>query len=399
MARVQKLKSIWLLCLLVGLLSQGYAQTNSKTVIRVDTEFPTQDKPQSKLWYMHETWWAMLPTTSGPSIWKRLGEEKWALQDDITKQLKGMPSRADVQVEGTSIYAVVVDDARLSVLEIDAKEQENWALRSAVNLETSSDATIETATIAHSSNGALWVVADNGDRVVLWHRSEDKFWSEPYVLASGISADDIATVTATSQEVHAIWSNQNLGFFETRTHVIGDHVKQWSAPKVLGKEKQIADDHINIKTNQRDDVWMVTKNSHDGHGTNVFELWRKKEGEHEWQYRSFAPLTPEIHPSRPAVILTDYPDIAFVGYTVYSQDRNKGIVQFSTVDVENLSVGAPKIGIYSNEYMINDLTTAKQQYLASAQAWIALASDKEGNVYEVDLRALLLQNSKWFSKH
>lgn len=433
------------------------AQTQSPVVIKVDVPFPTQDKPQSKLWYAQDTWWAMLPTTSGPSVWKRTGTANWTLQEKITNELNGLPGRADVLLRGQSVFAVLVEPDRIEVIEMQHQtssgtlqlidSQTLFGSKSVPDFEggflflSESDSdldsdpesdsdldsdpesksdplvnhtAIETATITQAPDGSLWVAADYAGSIWVWERNPQGVWSNGLQVASGITADDISQIFSTSKTVETLWSDQEKGFFGTSRNFLNETSRSWgekdqsrneasqswSEPVWIGDRKSIADDHINIKVSSRDEVWMVTKNSFDGMGVPVFELWHRPSLDEAWKYRSFAPLTPEVHPSRPVVVLTEFPDVIFVGYTIYSTDRNKGMIHFSSVNTAqniagelnpaHMAVGEPKLAMFSSTFMINDLTTAKQSYPINAANWMVLASDREGNVYEADLRQLLM---------
>jgi hypothetical protein len=56
---------------------------------------PTADKPQSKLWFAHDTWWALLPTATGPSLWQR-SPAGWSAQTAVRQTFAGLPGRCDV---------------------------------------------------------------------------------------------------------------------------------------------------------------------------------------------------------------------------------------------------------------------------------------------------------------
>src|SRR5690625_1495840 len=91
------------LLLLIGGVTFGQEVTTSPT-FHVDfsgsshLSTPTADKPQSKLWYMDAHWWALLPDSNGPTLWKRT-DNGWIEHKEVAHNLKGIPGRADVWYE------------------------------------------------------------------------------------------------------------------------------------------------------------------------------------------------------------------------------------------------------------------------------------------------------------
>ena len=115
--------TLFALCLCLSLPGRTSAQAikefsfPAKAVLQVDTPFPTSDKPQCKLWYMENSWWALLPRSSGPSLWQRT-PKGWIEDKKVTAALAGIPGRADVQANVKEVTAVAVDTRFLSVFRL-----------------------------------------------------------------------------------------------------------------------------------------------------------------------------------------------------------------------------------------------------------------------------------------
>src|SRR5262249_33835147 len=86
-------------------------------VIQLDAPNPTRDKPHSKLWLPQATGWAWRPTGQGRGVWGRtaLG---WQPQQHLQAALAGLPGRADVWAQHDRVRAVLVEGARLAVVEL-----------------------------------------------------------------------------------------------------------------------------------------------------------------------------------------------------------------------------------------------------------------------------------------
>ncbi len=133
----------------------------AEPVFQVDVANPTRDKPQSKLWFSHDSWWAWLPTRQGSSVWRRTAGG-WQRQTALDRSLVGLPNRADVWAEGDAVRAVLVDGRRLAVVELvysaehSAYQPAGQSARFQVG-DDESDGEIETATIARDSRDRWWI--------------------------------------------------------------------------------------------------------------------------------------------------------------------------------------------------------------------------------------------------
>ena len=137
-------------------------------VFQGDAANPTRDKPQSKLWFAHGSWWAWLPTATGSAIWRRAASGVWQRQANLDAALSGLPGRADVWAEGHAVRAVLVAATRLAVVELQYDAAVGGYLPLAVPTqwqlevpapaqERSDNPEIETATIARDGGGRWWI--------------------------------------------------------------------------------------------------------------------------------------------------------------------------------------------------------------------------------------------------
>src|SRR5690606_9646062 len=174
----------------------------------------TGEKPQSKLWSAGGTWWAVLASAStspaGTWVWRYDAAAKtWT---NVTRISESTDVRADVKTVG-DVAHVLLHGPTTTLVSIQRDAGTNtyvpWAQRTgatAVSLPGS-----ETATIDVDSTGRMWVAWDTASQVqVRWSDAPYSSFSSPITVASGITDDDIAVVTAMSgNKIGVLWSNQN----------------------------------------------------------------------------------------------------------------------------------------------------------------------------------------------
>lgn len=386
-----------------GFAQIGYqpaSAVSTKPVFKVDTAYPTTDKPQSKLWYMNGCWWAILPRKSGPSLWQRTASG-WLENTEMSKALTGLPGRVDVWADANQITAVGVSSHSLTVFQLSLKIERNeihWVPEVLATLNPPSPKDdIETATIVRDTKGRFWVASDAGDKICVWNSSENKKkWFGPNVLAEHIYADDISTVTILpDRQIGVIWSDQESDKVSIRVHKDGSPIEKWENEQVVQVGKKTADDHLHASLSPNGTLWVATKNSVDVLGLPQFVMRiRSKNG--RWRNLPYAPLGQVRAPSRPVVISTENPAIVLAGHTIYNTKTPAlGEIVFGIIDTADTvllrnetTVIRPDTTGWEKGNRINDITVPKNPFQFNAP-WIILASDREGNVYETDLKTML----------
>ncbi len=371
----------------------------TKVVLQVDTPYPTSDKPQSKLWYSENSWWALLPRAAGPSLWQRTSEG-WIEHTEVGIPLKGVPGRADVWANEDEVTAVGVDPRFLTVFRLQKKDGRRgikWSARILATLHPpyGSDA-METATIAQDRKGRWWVTADTGGKVCVWNASPGgKRWSEPYILAEGIDKDDICSFAVLPEGIAVIWSDQAGEAVRMRIHRDGSPAGHWDEAITIDSGNSTADDHIRTSLSPDGTLWVATKNSLDELDEPQLVL-RVRSKEARWHNFAYAFREAALEPSRPIVLATGNPDIVLAGHTVYNRKNPyHGEIVFGRVDTLQTgilagtrSVIVPDTTGWTGVNRINDVTGPRKPFPMNVP-WIVLASDKDGRVYEADLR-------RWF---
>ena len=366
---------------------------------KVNYSMPTADKPQSKLWFMNNHWWALLPDNDdGPTLWQRNGES-WTKYPGIAATLRNVPGRADVWPEKDRITAVGVGDSSLTVFRLttQAASQEVWEPVVLEKLFPPVPGSIETATIARDGKGNWWVAATSDSKVCVWNSvSDGESWSEATILAEDIDSDDISVVTPVPGGVGVIWSDQNHDGVFMRIHKDENPVNTWEEVEVAESGNNTADDHLNTSLSPDGTLWMATKNSVDKIGKGQF-VFRTRSPKGSWRNIPYIILTGDKRPSRPIAIATEDNSYVFSAYgdndrSVPYPYNSKIMVAYAPVDsVSEVRLNRPEAVIVPDstyKFVVHNVTGPREVFPENAP-WIILASDSQGNVYEADLKKLV----------
>jgi len=232
----------------------------------------TGEKPQSKVWTHDGYWWTVLPDRQGTFV-RRLDGLAW------TKQQKVFPlgdTQADVKVDGGLVHVLLFRGkySFLVSLEYDPGTHEYlpWASQPdtvALTLDTGA----ETGVIDLDSTGRMWLASDGSSTVnVRYADPPYDVWSGPIVLATGITFDDICTITAMPGSVGVLWSNQATQRFGFRTHADGTPPATWGVNEVPASQSAaavgtgMADDHLNTAVTSDGTLYAAVKTGFDTPG-------------------------------------------------------------------------------------------------------------------------------------
>jgi len=358
---------------------------------QVDFRSPTADKPQSKLWFAHDRWWALLPRAAGPSLWERT-PTGWREHPETAAALTGLPGRADVWYDAEGATAASVAGRTLAVFRVQPEDASatRWAGRKLAAWTVPGDAPIETVTLARDGGGRWWLAATVDRRVLAWDSADGIQWSEQTPLETGIGADDICAIARLREGVGVIWSDQARDRVVLRLHRDAAAPATWEQPEVVVSGGHRADDHLHTAVFADGTLLVASKNSVDTDGQPQLEFYvRAPDG--RWRDYPYAPRIGEIQPSRPIVLALPDGASALVGHTVYDHGRKPYVndrIVFGRLNlatsgllVSPETVIAPAAGLGAQ---VNDVTGTKQT-LPADRPWLVLASDAQGRVYEADL--------------
>ncbi len=337
----------------------------------------TGEKPQSKVWQSNNTWFAVLPTGSGTSLF-RLDGTSWTslLQLSVKTNV-----HADTLVVGNVVHVLLYNGAgtdanaagetsgfaaelySLQYVAGSPGTYQAWPTRpAAVTVPLS--AGVETATIDIDSTGRMWMAQDTNSSVeVRWSDSPYSTWSAPITLASGLGTDDISSVVALpGGNIGVFWSNQNTQRFGFRIHADGAAPGTWAADEVpaaasaLAVGNGMADDHMNLKATSDGTLYVAVKTSYDTIGqTDVGLLVRRPNGTWDPIY-----TVDSVAGTRPNLILNETEGTITV---VYTNDRlNPADIVYKRSLLSNLSfTSAPQVLITGP---LNNVTTSKQNVIS-----------------------------------
>lgn len=398
--------ALWLcagLCAVAAAEGRAGFPVTSTPAFQVDHPMPTADKPQSKLWFMHGHWWALLPRADGPSLWQRT-DRGWAERPEVVDALRGRPGRADVWPGIDNVTAVALADLTktnlsLTVLRLtrDGESDAAWNARVLAELYPPSAAdAMETATLAQDAAGAWWVAAVAGVNVCVWTApSCASDWSGPAVLAQGVDDDDICVVTPLPNgEMGVIWSDQVRDAVVMRRRLDSAPVGDWMPEEVIEMGGQTADDHLNTVLVPDGTLWVACKNEVDTAGQPQFIL-RMRSRDGSWTDSPYGMRTETTRPSRPIVVASEDGAFVFTGYG----DNDRAVpsphdsrIVFGRVDRTQTPVGVHPQTVIAPDAALNSFVqnvTGPRHPFPKGVPWLVLASDQEGRVYEFDLRHLL----------
>lgn len=398
------------LLLLFSLFATAVFGGTSQAVFRVDYRCPTSDKPQSKLWHAQGCWWAVLPTSAGPSLWKR-GESGWAELPEMREALAGLPGRCDVWFDRDGAVAVGVEGDRIGVFGLWSVPGNagSWKAERLASWTVPTVASLETATIARDAKGVWWiaapvtpkggapVVAKDGGKakvpreVWVWRSEDGRDWRLLQPLARGIGGDDICLIARCEGGVGVAWSDQNRDEVGFRFHSQEAVAESWSATEIVDSGSLTADDHLHAAF-AGGRFWLATKNSVDAVGKAQLVM-RVRSADGSWTNFPYEPKTAARTPSRPIVVPTPDGRRLVLFQTDYANGKTgRGDIAFGVAGVDDPVFSPVMAPLISPELQgkerINDVTGPKDAFPASGP-WIVLASDTEGRVYEADVRPLV----------
>ncbi|MGY2078176.1 PKD domain-containing protein, partial [Blastococcus sp. SYSU DS0828] len=228
---------------------------------------PTEDKPQSKLWFNDGAWWALMRTSGNGAdgnpdvtIHRLLPDHTW--QNTGTVVDGRAASTGDALWQGGTLFVAsrvtsgTIQAARLSY---DAGTQ-TYAMDAGFPKSVATGS-VESVTITRDSLGRLWVTYTDDDQVWVAHSTtDDTTWTAPFpvpVSDNDISSDDISAIVAFSGRIGVMWSDQGSQVMRFAVHQDSSpDASGWTMETALSGTRS-ADDHVNLKALVEDDQGRV----------------------------------------------------------------------------------------------------------------------------------------------
>ena len=380
---------------LVGIGGHAVAQSDAiaQPIFQTGVPSPTQDKPQSKLWFAQGRYWAWLPVPGGSTVLERTATG-WREVGHLRSHLADLPGQADVWADESSVRAVLVGNDRLAVVELKFDAAQNTYQPGAVRhefplapLAKDSDR-LETAAIARDSRGRWWVACDRDQQITTFWTTDDVGlqWSSGFTLGTNTHRDDISTLVVLPDRVGVVWSDQVADAVYFREHLDGQPPTDWGQPITVQQGGKTADDHLNAMVAEDGTLFVATKNSVDQIGSPQLVL-RVRRPDGRWENHPYAILQDKLGPSRPIALLAGQSQQLFLLHSMYDsrdpQGRKDYIAALRTPR-SPLDLTGPETRILTAAKPLNNVTGPKRSFAAS-RPWIVLASDAEGGVYEAVL--------------
>ena len=79
--------------ILIATLGVAEPEVLSEPIFQTGVQNPTQDKPQSKLWFDHDRYWAWLPIPGGSTVLERTADG-WRELTHLRKYQADLPGQA-----------------------------------------------------------------------------------------------------------------------------------------------------------------------------------------------------------------------------------------------------------------------------------------------------------------
>lgn len=239
-------------------------------------------KPETKLWYAHGIWWAVMwDTVSADWHIFRLvrSTHTWADTGVLVDKRAGTLADALYESRTDTLYiASHVVTTKVAVADRPARLMRYRYVDGVWKRDRGFPTQImnyssETLTIADDSYGNVWAswtqaAADNTGAVYVARGTRGgETWGKPFLVpspdpgASQPRPDDISAIVALGGSVGVLWSNQRASTRRTptlywSTHVDGTAVKAWTTTAALVGPK-LVDDHLSVKVFKGDPAGRV----------------------------------------------------------------------------------------------------------------------------------------------
>lgn len=375
------------------------------------TSSPTADKPESKLWFAYNTWWADMWSVSANAhhIFKlNTATQVWA---DTGVAIDSRPkTQSTVVYDGNQVF--IASHVTASSSSKAANGNPTYLYRYSYNgsiwtLDAGMPVTIqpysvESLTIDEDGAGRIWAAYTRGSKVYVTATTGKGYdptvsFATPWVPSvagtnTQLSSDDIATVTATaSGGIMVLWSNQKDGAVYYGVHAKGAPDTSFTGGPAI-KGSKLADDHLNLKAMQSDAqgrIFAAVKTSlNDVSGASpsdpLIKLLVFTPATGDWADHTFSTVADSQ--TRPLVLLdASHNTIRMLatGPSTAGKVAYKGTIYEKVADLNNPSfppgAGTPVIRDASSASMNN--ATSTRQPLTTASGEVVLASNSSTRTY------------------
>ncbi len=364
---------------------------------------PTGSKPESKIWFNDNSWWAILFNSAlhATDIYKLdLDTQTW---HDTGTEVDDRPAaKGDALWDQASGKLYIVSNIHVDSA-APTSSSSNWGRlyrytyhtgTGVYSLDSGFPVTVtkgkeETLVIAKDSTGMLWVTYVESSKVMINHSNgSDNVWGTPFVLPVGTTSrstesDDISTIIAFGgNRIGVFWSNQKTKNDYFSIHQDGAGDTAWSAEEIaigsgVNCTGACADDHINIKADSTGKLYVASKTSFTNDSQPLINLLvRSASG--SWSRTTYS--THEYTNTR-GIVLLDEPHNRL--YFFVSSREGGGNIDYKVTSMSSPSFVDGNGDLFidnSKDTHINNATSTKQN-ITSDSGLLVLASDDDSNFY------------------
>lgn len=378
--------------MLSGLARQGMAQVLSDVGYIGPTHgglsAPTGEKPESKLWFANGYWWADLynPEVQRHHIY-RFDPETYEWYDTGAALDPRPSSRSDVLWDAETQRLYVVSHV-FSTSAAPTSAESNWGYLYRFSYDRAllkflpddgfpvpvTRGKSEALTLAKDSRGRLWVAYVESRQVMVNHSEDDDTrWSEPRPLrtqnSGALSGDDIAAVISFGGDrIGIAWSNQRQSAMYFAVHLDSAPPGEWAEETIIA-EPNMADDHINLKSDSAGRVYLASKTSDKGEAPLAVLYVRDLDG--VWTVHPFG--TGADHHTRPIVLVDEERQRL---HMFAASPESGGLVYYkqTALDAIQFPAGPGRVVLQNAvDNRINNVTSTKQS-VDQASGILILAS-------------------------
>lgn len=335
---IQKSKLFNLIVITISLLIMGMAAIKAQgfktltSLAPVAATASTGEKPQSKVWFYQDYWFAVIPASGGTFVY-RLDGSVWT---QITPQISIRTLvQADVKLNGNKTYILLkttgapqFQSAELITIDFQAGTPPTYT-KTTTTANITMDNFAEMVTLDIDSDGRMWIASDGGQTAPISNPKNINIrWSDPpyniwstipdIILAAGINNDDICSITAfDGNKIGVLWSDQTLNKFGFAYHIDGDLVNTWTFETAAldALFGGIGDDHINLAVASDGTIYAAVKTSYTNTALSTIGLLvRRPAGTWDPIY-TVTKLGDAAPGTRPIVLLNESENILTVVYT------------------------------------------------------------------------------------
>lgn len=334
------------------------------------------DKPQSKLWYHDNSWWAAVNALDRIGIFELSGST-WIARDSVGAPAPPfeMGGTTDALWDGTNLYIAAFDSVASRIYKfayIDSTR--DYVLQPGFPDSVPMGNGSETIVIAEDGQGRLWTAYETNLGIVARHTTVgDTVWSAPDTLGTLVHPDDIATIVSFNGKIGVLWSNQNDFAFYFRWRDDLYPTSLWAPAETVVEGVQIADDHINVAVDSTGRVFAAMKDQYN----KILVARRDLDG----TWTANVDVTYGRAATRPIILVDDSESKLYCFYTRWPNGGHIGInpIEYRVANYNTLVFGLETVFIDSPTIAMNNVQSTKQRL--SPGSLLAICDGADGMAY------------------